>query len=187
MKNILDNSAEVHLNIMELLVQEEIEHQLKFYPKNLQTYINKVEVATYALNRLPPLYASSAIGKEHQKRTGKRKYKSQITSAVRRALAAIERDPIKQSVPLISDTYAQYKSGKIALKKLEILLKFQRIISNNQQLSWNNLYSVLYPLITNTKTEDIKIKMNNSEVSSLTYVSKQLSEEFSHNPNLFEC
>ncbi len=184
METLLDNRAKIHLNIMELLVQEEIENQLKFYPKKLQTYINKVEVATYALNRLPPLYASSAIGKEHQRRTGQRKYKSEITLAVRRALAAIERDPIKKSVPLISETYAQYELAKIALKKLENLLKIQGIISNNRQLSWNNLYNFLYPLITKEKTTDIENK--NSEFQSLTYVSKQLNQELSEHHNLFE-
>ncbi|EAZ89551.1 late competence development ComFB family protein [Crocosphaera chwakensis] len=185
MKTTLDNRAEIHVNIMELLVQEEIENQLKIYPQKLQNYINKVEVATYALNRLPPLYASSAIGKEYQKRTGQRKYKSQIVSAVRRALAAIERDPIKKSVPLISETYTQHELAKIALKKIENLLKFKKIIPNHKELSWNELYTLLYPLINKEKTKKREIIPSGFE--SLAYVSKQLNEDFSKNPNLFEC
>ena len=59
----IDSGAKVHVNIMELLVQNEIDKQLRLYPKKIRDYINKVEVATYALNRLPPLYASSLIGK----------------------------------------------------------------------------------------------------------------------------
>ncbi|MGB5596982.1 MAG: late competence development ComFB family protein, partial [Crocosphaera sp.] len=78
----LDNIAKIHVNVMEILVKEEIEKQLKFYPKNIRNYINKVEVATYALNRLPPLYASSTIGKEKQKRIAKEKHQTHINLAV---------------------------------------------------------------------------------------------------------
>ncbi len=152
----VERGAKIHVNIMEFLVQEEIEKQLKSYPKKIRDYINEVEVATYALNRLPALYASSYIGQEHQKRTGKQKYKSQITLAVRRALAAIERDPIKKSVPLVSESHAQYELAKISLNKLENLLKKQGIIANNQKLSWNNLNKIIYPLITKAQSKTIK-------------------------------
>ncbi|NEO33373.1 MAG: late competence development ComFB family protein [Symploca sp. SIO3C6] len=51
---------------MELLVIEEVKHQLDNYPQQLANYINPVEVATYALNRLSPLYASSEEGWPHK-------------------------------------------------------------------------------------------------------------------------
>jgi hypothetical protein len=94
-------STKTHQNVMESLVYGEIEKQLKFYPKNLKPYLNKVEVATYALNRLPPLYASSTVGREQQIRLGKQKYKEQLTTAVRRAIAAVERDPLRNSEPVV--------------------------------------------------------------------------------------
>ena len=149
----LDNIAKIHVNIMEILVKEEIEKQLKFYPKNIRNYINKVEVATYALNRLPPLYASSTIGKEKQKRIGKQKYKDQITLAVRRALAAIERDPLRKSTPLMSEDYAQYQLAENSLKTLENILKEYGVISNDQRLDWNNLNRVIKQLIAKTRTK----------------------------------
>ncbi|WP_107670661.1 late competence development ComFB family protein [Cyanothece sp. BG0011] len=181
MNKTLNTKTKIYVNIMELLVDEEIDKQLKFYPKQLKEYINKIEVATYALNRLPPLYASSAMGKEYQKRTGQQKYKSQITLAVRRALAAIERDPLKRSVPLISERYAEYEVAKIALNKLEKLLQNKGIITNSQQLSWNNLNKILYPLITqNQPTKIIK----DVEDKSLSYISKQLNQELSDSRNL---
>ena len=46
-------------NIMEELVIEEVQRQIVGLPTRLAQYIKKVEVETYALNRLPPLYASS--------------------------------------------------------------------------------------------------------------------------------
>lgn len=55
-------------NIMENLVHKEIHRQLKRLPQKLAEYIDVVEVATYALNRVPPLYASSERGKERHKK-----------------------------------------------------------------------------------------------------------------------
>ncbi|NJQ98976.1 MAG: late competence development ComFB family protein [Hydrococcus sp. CSU_1_8] len=54
--------SQTHKNAMELLVAEEIEKQLKSLSSEEVYFINQVEVATYALNRLPSLYASSEEG-----------------------------------------------------------------------------------------------------------------------------
>jgi hypothetical protein len=62
--NPLRPQVTIHLNVMELLVNEEIERQLKPYPSKIKKYINKVEVATFALNRLP---AFCLLGKTHIK------------------------------------------------------------------------------------------------------------------------
>ncbi len=172
----LDNLAKIHVNIMEILVKEEIEKQLKFYPINLRNYINKVEVATYALNRLPPLYASSTIGKEKQKRIGKQKYKTHINLAVHRALAAIERDPLRKSTPLMSEDYAQYQLAESSLKKLENILKQYGFIFNNQRLSWNNLNTVIKQLFANKINQT-----NNSEylnIQDFTYMSNDMNSGF---------
>ena len=177
MNYYVNRGAKLHINIMELLVQEEIDKQLKYYPEKIKKYINKVEVATYALNRLPALYASSLVGKEHQKRIGKQEYKEQITLAVRRALAAIERDPIKKVVPLVSEDYTQQELAKKSLSKLEIILKQKGIISNSQKLSWENLYRVLYPLVARLKSQNIS--KEEQEFAALTSVSSQLSGELS--------
>ena len=68
----------MHVNVMEALVYQEIQKQLKFYPKNLKSYINLTEVATFALNRLPPLYASSVKGQEEQENIASLKYRKEI-------------------------------------------------------------------------------------------------------------
>ncbi len=173
----VDTGAKIHVNIMELLVQEEIEEQLQLYPEKMKNYINQVEVATYALNRLPPLYASTFIGREHQRRTGQQKYKSQITLGVRRALAAIERDPIRQSVSLVAENQVEYELAKISLTKLEKLFKNQGIMANNQELSWNKLTRIIYALITKAKSK--KIKRHEKEFDRLTYVSNHPISELS--------
>lgn len=52
---------------MEDLVSEEVRRQLVLMSPRLTRYIKRVEVETYALNRLPPLYACSREGWLHQK------------------------------------------------------------------------------------------------------------------------
>jgi hypothetical protein len=120
---------------MEFLVHEEIEKQLKRYPTHFVQYLNRVEVATYALNRLPPLYASSQKGKRQQQLIGHQKFKEQIKAAVRQGIAAVERDPLRVSTPLLSEADA-------ALQELQNLLAEKNLL-DYQQLSWNNLVTAI--------------------------------------------
>ena len=147
MNDSLNKTNQVNVNVMEFLVQEEIDKQLEFYPEKIRPYLNRVEIATYALNRLPSLYASSVIGKEQQKRIGRQQYKKQIPLAVRRALAAIERDPLRKSTPLISKTAVEHKMANLALSKLQKFLYERQLLSRNQTLSWNNLTFVVQEIL----------------------------------------
>ncbi|ACK69971.1 conserved hypothetical protein [Gloeothece citriformis PCC 7424] len=133
----LNNPVGIRQNIMELLVKQEIEKQLKHYSPQLKPYINKIEVATFALNRLPALYASTIQGKNHQIELAK-KYQEQITLAVRRGIAAVERDPLRSSTPLISDVEIEYNKAKKALQDLQDYLQQKGLLSHSY-LGWNNL------------------------------------------------
>lgn len=136
--------AQIHQNVMELLVYEEIQKQMKHYPKELKPYINQVEVATYALNRLPTLYASCEEGKNKQKQLGQEKYQKEITSAVRRALAAIGRDPLRNSMPLTSELETKWLKAQEALEELNRLLEQNQLIDKfEQDLDWSNLVKVV--------------------------------------------
>lgn len=131
-----------HLNIMEELVNDEIKRQLKHYPSGLVQYLNQIEVATFALNRLPSLYASSEKGKNLQKLIGQRRYKEQIKVAVRQGIAAVQRDPIRSSKPLISDLETEYEAAKRALSELQKRLE-ERELTDYEKLTWENLVSVI--------------------------------------------
>jgi hypothetical protein len=113
--------AQNYQNVMEILVNEEIDRQLQHLSQNLLKYINRIEVATYALNRLPPLYASCQEGLARQEQQAK-KYRSKIHETVRQAIAAVQRDPIRLSTPLISPEEVQYEQ---ALRELVELLPKQ--------------------------------------------------------------
>lgn len=101
MKIKTQNQDWVNRNVMELLVKEEIDRQSCRLPSTISRHINLLEVATYALNRLPALYASSQQGFNRQKLRGKAEYSVEITQAVRRGFAAVQRDLLRHSIPLV--------------------------------------------------------------------------------------
>ena len=118
-----------YINVMEILVAKEVDRQLGQLPQRVLKYVKRVEVETFALNRLPALYASSEKGWEHQCDKAQRDYRAQLTSAVRQALAAVQVDPIRLSQPL--DLADESESNAI-LQTLRDLLQ-------QPELSWDGL------------------------------------------------
>ncbi|AUC61414.1 hypothetical protein AA637_09710 [Cyanobacterium sp. HL-69] len=118
----MTNEKKTYKNVMEILVDEEIEYQLvhnKTINPNLRDYINPIEVATFALNRLPSLYASSTEGIQKQKRRAIIKYKKEIHQAVTQGFAAVERDPLRKSTPLSSEREDIISDARKTLTKFD--------------------------------------------------------------------
>ena len=143
----------ITINIMEELVTEEVARQIKRCPDNIAQYINQVEVATYALNRLPPLYASCHKGLNKQKLKGKGDYSVEITKAVRKGFAAVQKDVLRYSTPLVpednSDSMVtQSEELAEARKALAQLAEF----FPNKQLTWQNLAKVIKPFLMKHKS-----------------------------------
>ncbi|MFW6296362.1 MAG: late competence development ComFB family protein [Halothece sp.] len=120
-----------NVNVMETFVAEEIERQLKQLPPKLSQYIKHYEVATYALNRLPPLYASCEEGVRKQALRAKNELKGEIETSVRQALAAVQRDPIRFSTPLMQSGLEAEKD-RVAIAKIKNYLE-------SKQLTWEDL------------------------------------------------
>lgn len=129
-------------NIMELLVDEEINRQVKALPGRLQGYIDTTEVAAYALNRLPPLYASSEKGMNKQKLRGQKYHSKEIANAVRQGLEIIQQDPIRLSAPLVCETSSPCNDAHSALEELKQFLS-KRNLLHHPDISWQNLVSVV--------------------------------------------
>lgn len=143
MKGKPENQVPTYQNVMEVLVNEEVDRQMKQIPPKLVEYIDRVEVATYALNRLPPLYASSQEGQRHQQVRGKQKYNNEISTAVRQAFAAVQRDPLRRSTPLTREEAAEYEMARAALEQIQQLLPHKKV-------SWHNLVNVVQQSLTKT-------------------------------------
>jgi hypothetical protein len=142
------NQNQIHQNVMELLVAQEVEQQMTKLPPKLARYINRVEVATYALNRLPPLYASCEEGKRKQQKHGQEKYRTLITTVVHQAILAVQRDPLRLSTPLKKEQDKEFQTAKAALQTIKYLLQ-------ENQLSRQNLIYILKQSITKTAPEEV--------------------------------
>ncbi len=99
-RTIPGSLGQTYLNVMESLVAEEVEYQLQDVPAKVRRYLKPEEVVTYALNRLPALYASSERGVEYQRQLAKREHAALIKRAVHQAIMAVQVDPIRLSQPL---------------------------------------------------------------------------------------
>jgi hypothetical protein len=91
--------ANHYKNVMEVLVDEEIDRQTRSLPLQVAHRFNRIEIATFALNRLPPLYASSQEGVEFQYDYGQKNLSDQIAGIVEDALSVIKNEPIRVSTP----------------------------------------------------------------------------------------
>ncbi|MEO0539497.1 MAG: late competence development ComFB family protein [Cyanobacteria bacterium P01_A01_bin.105] len=125
--------ARAYTNVMEVMVAEEVERQIAHLPPRVMQYIKSVEVETYALNRLPSLYASSEKGWQCQYDRAGRSMRKQVSEAVRQAIAAVQIDPIRASQPL------QARQGADAA---EMLGKFRKAL-RKPNLTWEALLKYL--------------------------------------------
>ncbi|MBR8828111.1 MAG: late competence development ComFB family protein [Gomphosphaeria aponina SAG 52.96 = DSM 107014] len=141
-----NNITQTNQNAMELLVGEEIEKQMQLLPAKVAEFINQVEVATFALNRLPPLYASSKEGLQRQKNRGKKELKKQIELAVQQGLAAVQRDPLRMSTPLVSEEDRDLLEANAHLQKLLDLVP-------DQDISW--LVDFVQELLTKIENQEM--------------------------------
>lgn len=141
----------INRNVMEVLVSEEIERQITRLPSNIKKFINPIEVATYALNRLPALYASSQQGFNKQKLKGRSEYSVRITQEVRKGFAAIQKDLLRSSTPLTADK--EQDMDKIIKEAQDALQELAEYLPE-KDLSWKNIIKLVKPLLAELQDED---------------------------------
>lgn len=125
---------------MEALVAEEVEQQLQTLPHKISRTINPAEVTAFALNRLPGLYATSKRGWQRQWQRGKGELHSQIATAVRQGIMAVQRDPLRSDSPL---KFAEDDAAAIALQELKLLLR-------REDLAWDQVAGVVKQTLLDT-------------------------------------
>lgn len=118
-----------YTNVMERLVAEEVARQKSKLPPKLREYISSVEVETYALNRLPALYASSEKGWQMQYEKAGETHSAAVTQAVRQGVAAVQVDPLRASQPL---------SVRQNDESEAILTTFRNML-NQPDLTWDDI------------------------------------------------
>lgn len=167
MKNNQVQGDYIHRNVMEVLVAEEIDRQIVRLPSNIRKFINPIEVATYALNRLPALYASSQQGFNKQKLKGRSEYSVKITQEVRKGFAAIQQDLLRSSTPLMveneDDINRDLQAAREALQELAEYIP-------EKDITWKNIVKLIKPILAELKEEDwakIQAKKVRSKSSDL--------------------
>ena len=165
---MINTQKQIAINIMEELVNNEIERQFKCLPENIKQNINKIEVATFALNRLPALYASCHKGLNKQKLKGKSKFSVQVTRVVRQAFAIIQEDILRSSSPLQPETdvnpeqISELEEAKRALAELSDLLP-------SESSSWTQVVAAIKPMLANSngiQIEDFEADSEREELES---------------------
>jgi hypothetical protein len=136
--------AQSYQNVMEVLVAEEVTQQLRRYPPNLANCLNKTEIETYALNRLPPFYASCTEGWRKQKQRAESEFKDEIRQAVRQGFAAVQRDPLRISTPIALEEAQEYQRVR------ESLLTLQELLQPDEP-SWASLARVAKRMLARTQ------------------------------------
>ena len=151
MKNNRPENDYINRNVMEILVSEEIDRQIARLPSNIKKFINPIEVATYALNRLPALYASSQQGFNKQKLKGRSDYSVKITQEVRKGFAAIQKDLLRSSTPLKAseehDMDRDLQEATAALQELADYLP-------EKDLTWKNIVKLVKPILAELKEDN---------------------------------
>lgn len=79
-------------NAIEDIVVAEVLKQLQHLPEALQAKTNISEVSAYALNRLPPLYATTSRGWVQQRQRAENQLKQQIVHAVEQSFLNVRPD-----------------------------------------------------------------------------------------------
>jgi Late competence development protein ComFB len=117
----MPQEKKAYKNVMEILVDEEIQYQLQHNKSliNKGETLNFVEVATFALNRLPSLYASSKEGIGKQKARALVHLKLDIRKSVLQGIAAVTRDPLRRSTPIPDEKADKLLDAKQTLNNLD--------------------------------------------------------------------
>ncbi|TAF54518.1 MAG: hypothetical protein EAZ61_05670 [Oscillatoriales cyanobacterium] len=138
-------AEDIYCNVMEALVAEHVDRRLQALPPNKARYVKRVQIITYALNRLPALYAASAEGVERQRKRARQELAQEIERSVNHALAAVQRDPLKRSTPLVEEQNESLVEAEAALSKIRQVFK-------RDDLSWTAVANWVVKMVNRPQT-----------------------------------
>jgi hypothetical protein len=127
-------------NVMEELVIAEVQMQIQKLSPKLSKNIKVCEVVAFALNRLPPLYATSKRGWQRQMERGKAELQERIAITVRQGITAVVKDPLASGIPL---NFEEENAALLAMEQLRALLQ-------QEKLSWENVAELVEEVLIDT-------------------------------------
>ncbi|MFN6165210.1 MAG: late competence development ComFB family protein [Pseudanabaena sp.] len=105
-------------NALEELVIEEAEAQYKRLSADVKERVDLSDVIAYALNRLPPMYATTMIGWVQQRKKAEQELGAAITKAVRNGFLSTQSDVLRQNDPMPDHELISQARSLFKLRKL---------------------------------------------------------------------
>lgn len=157
-----NSNNQVIRNVMEVLVSEELARQISSYSPSITNSINSLDIISYALNRLPSLYASSEEGFNYQKLKGEMKLRKQIEAAVKEGLDKVFQEPERPFQPLTEFVVRETKEEK---QVKQILLELNHIAPNKDpyfllKTLEQMLNKIMLDRLTETEIKKIKQQLS---------------------------
>jgi hypothetical protein len=116
-------------NVLEKLVLLVADHLTRNLDPHVRSQLNFNEVAAYALNRLPPMYAASDRDYRYQRQRAQSEIAEQITTVVKQGIDLVLTNPRTNQQPLPFEKFNQ--EYELALPQIKQLLKCRNITLSN--------------------------------------------------------
>jgi Late competence development protein ComFB len=148
-------------NAIEDIVLAEASLQLTHLPLKLQQEVQLNEVVCYALNRLPPMYATTQRGWTKLRERARKELRERVQQGVRNALLAVRRDQMRVADRLPETELDQVS---IALSQLQELLK-------KSDLTWVEAPHVVYQELAKRR---LKLAVSNTYEHCRSLISSKI-------------
>jgi hypothetical protein len=137
-QSYMSGTAYRYSNILENLVAAIAERRMERLSPELQAQIDLDEVLAYALNRLPPMYATSNRGLKQLRQQVKTEMTNEMMSIVKQAFVKVAQTPERVLSPLPFERFNSEQEA--ALEKLKLILK-------RDDVSWRNVVEAIQAAI----------------------------------------
>ncbi len=137
-------------NVLIEFVDREANAQIQSLGSRIRHQYNMVEVIAYALNRLPPMFASTEVGLQ-SKRQECIAMQADISKATRQALLGVRRDPLREAEPM---------------EDVELANAPYALLNAQEILGWKNLMWCDLPKALGDELEKAIAKYNSGNLSS---------------------
>jgi hypothetical protein len=137
-------------NVLLEFVYKEANTQIQSLGSGIRHKYNINEVIAYALNRLPPMFASTDVGLQ-TKREACSAMQTDITKVTRQALLGVRRDPLREPEPL---------------EDIELANAPYALLNAQEYLGWKNLMWCDLPKALEEALESAIAKYNSGNLSS---------------------
>ncbi len=135
-----------YVNVLEKLVMDATERQMQRLDPEIGKLLTREEVSAYALNRLPPMYATSENGYRELRSRVKEELKGEVVSKIRDGIVKMSQAPMRRFLPPPFEQFDHQQEEAIA--ELKALLQ-------EKELTWQNVPETVAEILRKTREGDM--------------------------------